>query len=479
MKSYFTKKNIGWSFGEKLWVIFFDGGAFILFARILGPEVTGQYALLMVIIGFANLLVEAGCVDAIIREKENLSFESSIFWLNVGTSLIYVAFAYTISPLLSTAFNFPEYGDYIALLLPVVFLSSLIVVPVARLKRNGKFHNLSKRNMSAGFLGKSVGLVLAVQGHGILSLIAMTVVTKVGEVLFILSVSKWRPKLRVDIGKLRGESGFIAYMSASKFVNFISKKIGVIALGHFFGQASAGLYALATRLLTYALKSINGVLLPIFYSEITKEQYNKKDLTSKHNVITKAMSILYYPVVIFVALNSEDILVNVLGSEWGAASGVLVILFITLRILGQSGVASHTLKALGDARWVFRAVAISAIVMVLGSYVGALLGRIEYVAVAYACSILVLMFGLYYPLLEKINISIKAFILDELRVLSVGIISLLVFTFLGPMVSVDGGVPSVATGFVVFMSIYSVCVFMLYRKGATLLLSLVNPPTTL
>ena len=94
MSSYFNKKNLGWGFAEKVWRTLFDAFTLIIFAKILGPEILGQYALLLLLIGFSSVIVEAGSGDAVIREKENKKFESTIFWFNLTNSLIYILIVY-------------------------------------------------------------------------------------------------------------------------------------------------------------------------------------------------------------------------------------------------------------------------------------------------------------------------------------------------------------------------------------------------
>ena len=420
MSSYFNKKNLGWGFAEKVWRTLFDAFTLIIFAKILGPEILGQYALLLLLIGFSSVIVEAGSGDAVIREKENKKFESTIFWFNLTNSLIYILIVYSTSSIISDFLNYPDYSEKIIFLLPVIIFNSLLVVPTARLKREGAFHILSKRNIIAGLIAKLVGLMLAFYGHGIESLIVMAILGKISELLLVYSFSRWLPDFLLDIHALRKNRKFIFYLSATKFINYFSKRIGIIIMAQFFGPIAVGLYDLASKLMTYVLKIVNGVLLPILYSDIVS---NPKDIDKRIVDITIVMSLFYYPIIAYIVINSNELFTKFFGPEWEAASVLMIILFLSLRILAQAGIASQVLKSLGHSNQIFNASVKSTIFLLIASYIGAYLNKIEYVAVAYLLYVIILMIFLYLYLKRHLKINYFSLINSDLKMLMVVLFS--------------------------------------------------------
>ena len=404
MNKYFNPRNIAWGFGEKIWSVFLDAITLIFFAKLLGPEVLGQYALLMLLVGFSTVINEAGSADAVIREKENKRFESTIFFINVTFALIYTCIVFVTADLVGDFFNFPGYRTMLVYMLPLIILGSSIVVPTAVLKRSGEFHVLSKRNILAGSFGKIVGLLMAFTGFGIESLVVMALLIKLSEVFLIYYSSTWRPIYKFDLPRLNRNKHFIIFLNATKILNYFSKRLGIILVGQFFGPLAVGWYDLASKLMRYALKFINGVMLTIFYSDIVD---NSKNLDERHRDMTLIMSFLYYPIIAFIVLASEFIIIHLFGSEWVNASGVLVIMFITLRILSQASIASHILKSKGHSKKIFFSFSASSIIFLLLGFLGAHFGNFEYIAISYLISIIVLMFLLYYFL--KILVSINYF----------------------------------------------------------------------
>ena len=404
MNKYFNHRNIAWGFSEKIWSVFLDLITLIFFAKLLGPEVLGQYALLMLLVGFSTVINEAGSADAVIREKENKRFESTIFFINVTFALIYTFIVFVTADLVGDFFNFPGYRTTLVYMLPLIILGSSIVVPTAVLKRSGEFHVLSKRNILAGSFGKIVGLLMAFTGFGIESLIFMALSTKLSEVFLIYYSTTWRPIYKFDLPGLNRNKHFIIFLNATKILNYFSKRLGIILVGQFFGPLAVGWYDLASKLMRYALKFINGVMLTIFYSDIVD---NPKNLDERHRDMTLIMSFLYYPMIAFIVLTSEFTIIHLFGSEWRNASGVLVIMFITLRILSQASIASHILKSKGHSKKIFFSFSASIIIFLLLGFLVAHFGNFEYIAISYLISIIVLMFLLYFFL--KIVVSINYF----------------------------------------------------------------------
>ena len=119
----------------------------------------------------------------------------------------------------------------------------------------------------------------------------------------------------------------------------------------------------------------------------------------------------------------NEILIQLFGKEWENASGILIILFITLRILAQSGIASQLLKAMGHSQDIFSAVLISSLVMVLTSYFAASLGKMEYVAISYLLSILTLMSISYHLLNRYLTIGYLSLLKSEVLVIAIMIFS--------------------------------------------------------
>ena len=414
LNNYFNKKNIGWGVGEKFWSILLDALTLVLFAKLLGPEILGQYAILLLFIGLSSVLIEAGCSDAIIRQKENQKLEVTLFWIVILCSTLYASIVFLLSEIIARGLSYPGYSTSIIYLLPLITMNSLIVVPLARLKRDGAFHIISKRNIAVGLIGKLIAIAMAYLGYGLSSLIAMSLSAKVAEVILIFYVTKWLPVFVFDIVSLKKNTNFVIYLSASKMTNYFSKRIWVIIVAKYFGTEAVGLYDLALKLMNYALKLINGVLLPIFYSEISKKP---NTISAQHNDVTVVITALYYPIIAFFILHSKELLLRVFGLEWQNASGLVMILFLSLRFLAQGGIASHILKSQGNSKSIFSAVLFSSFVLLVFMYLSASFKILEFVAISYLISVLALMIFLYGTFPKSLKIDYNYCVKSEVQMM--------------------------------------------------------------
>jgi len=95
----------------------------VVLGRILGPEAFGLLAMMLVVIGFAELFAQMGLSEAIIQRPNPTDIElSSLYWLNIALGgLLYVVLL-LITPAVAALYSTPELNQ----LLPWVALAFLI-----------------------------------------------------------------------------------------------------------------------------------------------------------------------------------------------------------------------------------------------------------------------------------------------------------------------------------------------------------------
>ena len=97
-----------WKFGERITAQLVTLVVSIVLARVLDPSHYGTVALVMIFITFANVFVSSGLGSALIQKKnvDNVDF-SSVFYFNLGLSLVLYIILFFIAPLASDFFNDP------------------------------------------------------------------------------------------------------------------------------------------------------------------------------------------------------------------------------------------------------------------------------------------------------------------------------------------------------------------------------------
>ena len=82
---------------------------FMVVARWLSPEQLGLFAAATVVIAFLNLLSEQGLGEALVQREEITQEQiNSVFWLNLGASLLIVGLLWFVAPLIAALMKLPE-----------------------------------------------------------------------------------------------------------------------------------------------------------------------------------------------------------------------------------------------------------------------------------------------------------------------------------------------------------------------------------
>lgn len=112
---------------------------------------------------------------------------------------------------------------------------------------------------------------------------------------------------------------FPLYRTPQVFINAISQSLPVLMLAAFFGPASAGFYALCSRVLTIPTRLISGSVGNVFYPRITEATHKGENITRLIVKATLALAAIgFFPFAIIVAFGPW-LFAFVFGSEWMVA----------------------------------------------------------------------------------------------------------------------------------------------------------------
>ena len=294
-------------------------------AVVLGPKYFGIAAMAMAYIIFIEMLVAQGMGAAIIQRK-NLSGEQldSIFWLIGAASLVLTAVSIAFSQWWAAINDLPGLAPVIIVLSLSIPIKGLTVVQHALLQRKMDFRNLALLSGGSAIVGGAVGVVMALNGCGIWSLVAQHLVGSALATAVMWKVSDWRPRFRFSWRRVREMFGFSGGVFFSHLGVYAASQSDVIVMGLFFGPIAVGLYRLGERvmdmLLEIATRSIQIVALPHFSSL----QDDPQRLRSAVASCLRLSATLTIPAMAILALSSDE-LMGMLGAQWAPASAVLKI----------------------------------------------------------------------------------------------------------------------------------------------------------
>ena len=204
-----------------------------ILARLLRVEDFGLMAIANVVLAFAITFSDAGVSNAIIHYRDAKREElSSLFWLNVlGGAAIFVGMWFA-APWVAQFYKQPT-------LAPVLRAASVIFVvgPFGQqfhvlLERDLRFRRLALIETVSMVISSALGIMLALRGFGVWSLVWSSVLGSALRSLALAAVGwrQWRPMFRFHPRECRRFLHFV-----TSWINIMLNKTKVKFITHEFG----------------------------------------------------------------------------------------------------------------------------------------------------------------------------------------------------------------------------------------------------
>jgi O-antigen/teichoic acid export membrane protein len=328
----------------------------IIIARMLGPELQGEYALITnfpaILMMFINLGINISTVYYVSRQEidPGESFFNNLI-IGVILSIIGVIAGfiaiYFFGDLLFKDIDDHSYVYFILIAIPFMLMNTFFQTIFQGIQDFKVFNTILVVTQISNLL--LVLILIVLFDFGLMGALIAFISGHALTLLFILvfSVKRFsltRENLRLNVPYLKKSFhyGFKSYMS--NLVTFMNYRINIYLLGFFVGNTAVGLYFTALTLgekLSVFTQSISSVLLPKIASMGTEEERNH--LTSIVSRFTMIFMLLFSVVIFFVI----DFLAPVLGNQYKETPFFLKILLPGISLLAVEKILSNDIAARG------------------------------------------------------------------------------------------------------------------------------------
>ena len=224
----------------------------IVLARLLSPEVLGAFAVVLFAVSLFDAIGELGLSGALVQRREPLTLpdQRTAFTLQALIEGVSVLLIWLAAPTLAAAYRLPP--DTVPLfrwLSLSLLLSTLALIPEARLERKLDYSRLSLAGALRAATYHAVALALALAGFGIWSLGLAFLASVVVGTGALWAFAPWRPGWAWDRASIRWLLRFGGPFQAQRLVHLAKDNVAP-ALGVVYGAAGVGYLSFAGRLAT-------------------------------------------------------------------------------------------------------------------------------------------------------------------------------------------------------------------------------------
>jgi O-antigen/teichoic acid export membrane protein len=327
-----TIYGLKWSYFGTVAKTLLQIGVASIMARLLDPTAFGLIAMAGVILRFGQYFSQMGVGSAMIQKKEisdedvRASFTSAFF-----LGITFTAIGCLCAPLGTYIFDNEKIVPVIRIMALSFLLSGLSTTAISLLRRNFSFGALAVIEIFSYVVGYGIiGVLLAYNGFGVWSLVVGALSQSAFQAFLAYLFCQHRLSLIYSWKYYKPLYSFGGCISVISLFEFIGSNLDTLAIGHFFGAASLGIYNRAFMLVNlpaqYFTSSFSRVLFPSF----SKVQKETERLKKAYLSTVMLFSAILLPTCFGMAAASREIVLVILGEKWTAAIPILQILAIAI-----------------------------------------------------------------------------------------------------------------------------------------------------
>ncbi len=324
---------------------------FVLLTRLLPVEAIGAIAMIAAYLAMLQLFGEAGLADYLVQANErDAAQEQTVFWTQLALGCCVAALLWLAAPLAaaSMADSVPAEAlvKAMALNLPLVAAAR---VPDALMRKQLEFKKLAFRNLAAALCGGIVGVICALRGYGVWSLVIKQLVESVVALVAVMLGARWRPRLRYSRATLGAPLRYGLGFLGARSLNVLHGRLDVLVIGWLLGPLALGYYSVAMRVYQVVTEMFTSVIDSVAVPVLARAKHETDELGRNFLRLVKGSSLLSMTAYAGLVALGPLVVEVAFGPNWSSAGPILRWLGVAGFIVGPLWFNGGVMLATGRA----------------------------------------------------------------------------------------------------------------------------------
>jgi len=362
-------------------------------ARVLDSVDYGYLAMVLAVIGIAELLRDFGLSAAAVQARAlSQAQQSNLFWLNSLIGLVAALGVLAAAPLIARLYGEPALTTITMSLAPVFLLNGLATQFRADINRKMRFLALSVADVVPQVLAFSVAIGVALSVRSYWALVAQQMTVSATGLVMSVVLSRWRPSRPRRGVTLRSQLRFGSSLFATHLMTYVVNNSQTVMIGATYGAVVVGYFSRAYQLMALPLTQIVAPLTKVALPVLARVN---DDRPRYAKIVGRAQLLGLYltaPVFLLCFTLAGPLIRVALGDEWSSSITIFAVLALGGAFRAMSQLAFWVFLSSGNTRAQLRFNAVAYPVLVLLMLAG-LPWRGVGVAVAHTVG-----YALYWPL---------------------------------------------------------------------------------
>ena len=388
--------NILWRYAERFSCQLISLIVAIILARILAPADFGLIALVTVIIGVLNVLIDSGLSSALIQKKnaDEVDF-STVFYFNIVICLVLYIVIYQAAPFIADYFGKTELTLIVRVLCLTLLTTGVRSIQEAFIARNLLFKKYFLATLSGTISSAIIGIGLAIGGYGVWAIVAQQLTNAVLSTAVLWVTVKWRPSMPFSFERLKSLFGYGWKLLAASLISALFDNLRQSIIGKQYTLDDLGFYSKGEQFPNTVIININASISSVSFPTFSSIQ---DDLEKLEYVVRRGIKLTAFvvaPIAVGLAVCAPQLVSVLLTDKWLPCVPYLRAFCFAYLVFPLSVINQNVIKAKG--------------------YSGLFL-MLEIVkkAIGFATILLTARFGVWEMCLGYLVYSVLAYVIDAL-----------------------------------------------------------------
>lgn len=293
----------------------------IVLANVVSKAEFGLVGAILVFQAFASLFVDSGFSTALIQRKNPTETDySTVFWFNLGMSVMLYAVLWLCAPWIDSIFHAEGQLIPLARVMFVTFIiNATAIVQMNRLMKQMTVKMIAVSNVIGLVVSGIVGIWLALAGWGALAIVWQSIVLATVKSAVLWLTSSWVPRMEFSIESLRSIFSVGAGVMASSFLNTIFMNIYSFIIGAHYNLVQLGNYSQADKWSKMGVMSLSQVFTASFLPILSAKQDEKREFARMLTKINRFTCYVTFFVMGLLLVSSTQIFHVFFDTKWDSA----------------------------------------------------------------------------------------------------------------------------------------------------------------
>lgn len=347
----------------------------IVLARLLSPEDYGLIGLINIFIVIFNTILDGGLSTALIRkEKVNDTEFNTVFYTNLGISILLTLILIVCAPWISSFFKRPELIPLLRAMSFILIINAFAIIQQTKLTRDINFKDQTKVSIIAHVGSGIIGIALAFRGYGVWALVAQQLSSRILATILFWFYAKWMPKLIFSWLSFKELFGFSWKLLVSRVINSLWGQLYQGVIGKCYSPHTLGLYTRAVQYAQMFSSGVSDVVLKVTLPVMSSIQNEDERLIAATRKIIKTTMFVTFGFMMWMAASAKSLVFVLIGEKWMDCVPMLQIVCFNVAInpVGYINENLLTVKGRSDKILILQVLKIllAIIPLLLGVFVG-------------------------------------------------------------------------------------------------------------